>query len=110
MPSAIKESLDFILNPGWFEEFEASASAKAFQKRQAGGLKAATLRNEPVRTGEFAALQAKYSGVWQGGLETRFYPRALWSIAEFGSVNNPAYRPITRAAASLGLRLDWNGG
>lgn len=28
-----------------------------------------------------------------------------WHITEFGSVHNPAYRPLTRAAQSLGIEF-----
>lgn len=33
------------------------------------------------------------------------WPSHVWHIIEFGSINNQAYRPITRAAMNAGLRL-----
>lgn len=34
----------------------------------------------------------------------------FWHIIEFGSVNNPAYRVMTRAMERLGLKLDFRRG
>lgn len=31
---------------------------------------------------------------------------SIWHIIEFGSVNNPPYRPLTSAAEAIGLRFD----
>jgi hypothetical protein len=31
---------------------------------------------------------------------------SIWHIIEYGSVNNPAYRPLTTAVESLGIEYD----
>lgn len=33
------------------------------------------------------------------------WPSSVWHLIEFGSVNNPPYRPVTRAAQNLGLSV-----
>lgn len=41
----------------------------------------------------------------QGATVDIDWPSPFWHLIEFGSVNNPPYRPITRGAQNAGLKV-----
>ncbi len=45
------------------------------------------------------------------GVATAYFgsTSSIWHIIEFGSVNNPPYRPMTQAAERIGLRFRVDG-
>jgi hypothetical protein len=64
--------------------------------------------NVPVVTGAMKASYKVTTEVAEGadGPEVRVYPGSpYWHWMEFGTINNPPYRPIQRAVESVGMGL-----
>lgn len=66
-----------------------------------------TEANTPHRTGA-ARRSIGSSASLAGGTPVGrvFSTHPFWHLIEFGSINNPAYRPMTRAARASGLRFE----
>ena len=71
------------------------------------------IRNEaPVNTGDYvasiAAHPAEVNGTTVSAMVTTSDP--FWHLIEFGSENNPAYRPFSRGVTAVGLDYQDTGG
>jgi hypothetical protein len=101
----------FIENPGAIDELITSDQAGAFLVDAAGKVKAETERVAPHHTGYYGGTIAVGSPRLEDGkLVVDVYSTDFAaSIIEFGSMNNPPYRPLTLGATNLGLEVKDTG-
>jgi hypothetical protein len=100
-------------NPGWEKKVLRSPEGRATIRGVANLYKDAVIPMVPVKDGELQAQYEKTGRVRSGklfyGAPSMLYVTGvhIYHIIEWGSVNNPPYGPLRRAAAVLGL--DWKG-
>lgn len=89
-----------IPNPDFADEVESSDDAEKARAEVAAMIAAEIVRMEPVVTGEQKATAA--ATVSADGTHV-LIADPIWNIIEYGSHNNPPYRPISKACLALGL-------
>lgn len=103
--------MSFIPNPDAADELCSSDEAMAYVDALAK--EAANLTREfmPVNDGSNRDAVVQGGTTVEGDSATSYYgsKSPVWHLVEFGSVNNPPYRPFRRAAEALGLRWEDDG-
>lgn len=103
----------YVERRGWETRVLRSPEGRRAIRGFANQYKDSVVENVPVRSG---FLQDWYestgrvrSGKLVGGAPSMTYSTGvnIWHIIEYGSVKNPPYRVLTRAAEQLGLK--WEG-
>lgn len=99
---------------GWSRQLCRGTRAIGAQRTIGQRLASEIEANLPVRTGQLKADWGSMSptlGVASDGLPQTKLPIGshVWHLIEYGSVNNPAYAPIRRAADAVGLEFESGG-
>lgn len=100
----------FDLNPNFENEIRSQVGVVEAMKRGAATIRTLSDLAAPKKTFYYVEHLEVISKRFPAG-PTRFhvYVRSndfAGHLVEWGSVNNPAYRPITRAALASGLRFE----
>lgn len=67
---------------------------------RAGAVREFVEANAPERTGYYKRrIKARFARVWAED-------KSFWHLAEYGSINNPAYAPLRRGVIAAGLRFE----
>lgn len=104
--------MKFALNKAGVGEVVRSPRVLAHLAGQAAVVAGSVSAAAPHGSGHFArsitvtAVQPSL----EGAKVTVYSTDIAAHIVEYGSINNPAYSPFRRAAASLGLKLKGGGG
>ena len=87
------------------EELLTSQEARSFVAEVAADAAEVAAQLTPSSDDKDKVVAGGYPDV-DGAAAAAFGSRSsIWHILEFGSVNNPPYRPLTRAAERVGLRF-----
>jgi hypothetical protein len=101
--------VDIDLYRARVDDLFQSNEARAFVADAARKLADAAHDAAPVgATGETAESYEAYGSEIRDGVATSFFGsnNPVWHIIEFGSVNNPPYRPMLTAVERCGLRYE----
>ena len=103
----------YVARPGWSGKVMRSPKGRAVVYAAAGALRDSVESFIPVRTGEtvdeedLTVRRRTSHGLPAARIITH---SSIWHIIEYGSVNNPPYRPFARGADALGFPFISNGG
>ena len=97
------EDVKVRIDPGAAEELARMAAPTLRESAEIIG--ESIVEQVPVVRG---VMKASYSPtVRKGGDETRLYPGSpMWHWMEYGTANNPPYRPIERGVQATGCRYE----
>ena len=97
----------FRLSPGFRQKLERSPTIQTMKRREANKVRRTAQALAPRGTEHYAkSLSVQEDGDQVAVVSTDIAAHLI----EFGSVNNPVYAPLRRAAEAQGLRLKDTGG
>lgn len=100
----------FVLDPKGIIELLSSPQAVSHAAARARGIQQEWQRNDPRNNPggheppEISVGAAQRDS--HGAMVPVFTDDPIWHIIEYGSANNPPYRPATKAAQNAGVRFE----
>lgn len=103
----------FVARPGWSQRLARGAKAQHAVEQAAQRFSDRVVENLPRVTGQLAdewgSMTPRMEQGDNGARAVCPIGSWRWHFIERGTINNPAYAPIRKAADSLGLEIDLSG-
>lgn len=102
----------YVERVGWERSVLRSPEGRAAIRKFGNEYKEAVVANVPIRTGwlqeQYESTGRVTSGKLDLGTPTAKYSTGvhIWHIIEYGSIKNPPYAVLRRAAGELGLAFE----